>query len=264
MISCSENSSLERVISLSSMEDYSTLYPSPFRTRDKIYELWVESMVCAKFGLAEFFSEHCDEMGIFPNSRVLDVGCGVGPMGVFLADQKKCIVEGIDINPRAVRCCEANIEKYKLNKSLSVECADFSLYSKVISNKKWDFIISNPPIDNSVPSNSITRHTKIDYNKITREQFSFLTNSWRSEEGLELLDFIFKFASLHLAANGKVVIVFCSMSCTTIEYFTKKAERYRFDLESAIEGEIEPSSLGVRKPDLATIKTHIVNFVNKN
>ncbi len=263
MISCSENSSSEREISLSTMADCSTFYPSAFRTHDKIYELLVEAMVCSKFGLAEFFSEHCNEMNIPPNSRVLDVGCGVGPIGIFLADQKKCKVKGIDINPRAVRCCEANIEKYELAKYLSVECADFSIYSKAIKNEKWDFIISNPPIGNSSSSTHITSYTEIDYNKITQEQFAFLTNSWHSEEGLELLDFIFRYASLHLAVNGKVLIVFCSMSCTTIEQLAKKAERHGFVLESVVDGEIEASSLGVRKPDLTTIKTHIINFISK-
>jgi len=75
------------------------------------------------------------------NGDVLDVGCGYGAIGIFIALNFKTEVDMIDINKRAIHICKKNIEEYSL-KNANV------FYSDVYENisKKYDFIITNPPI----------------------------------------------------------------------------------------------------------------------
>lgn len=71
---------------------------------------------------------------------VLDFGCGYGPIGIFISKMKNMKVDMVDINLRSIELSKKNS---KLNK---VETNVF--YSDIYENvdKKYDFIISNPPI----------------------------------------------------------------------------------------------------------------------
>ena len=73
------------------------------------------------------------------NGKVLDFGCGYGPIGIYLASNKK-EVDMIDINNRAI---ELSIKNAKINK-VNVNVFQSDIYSNVTD--KYDFIISNPPI----------------------------------------------------------------------------------------------------------------------
>lgn len=70
----------------------------------------------------------------------LDVGCGYGPIGIILSSFFNLSMDMIDINKRAVHLCEMNIKENK------VLCTTFvsDIYENV--NKKYDFIVTNPPI----------------------------------------------------------------------------------------------------------------------
>ena len=71
---------------------------------------------------------------------VLDFGCGYGPIGIIIKSNCKCNVDMIDINSRAINL---SIKNAKLNR---VEANIFlsDIYSNI--DKKYDFIITNPPI----------------------------------------------------------------------------------------------------------------------
>ena len=65
----------------------------------------VDKYVCNKFGLAEVFAEQFDNIyNEFP-TEILDVGCGVGPLSIFLADKYHCQVTATDINALACMLC---------------------------------------------------------------------------------------------------------------------------------------------------------------
>ena len=74
------------------------------------------------------------------NGDVLDFGCGYGPIGIFVALNTSSIVDMIDINDRAICLARKNA---KIN-CANVNIFESNIYSNV--NKKYDYIITNPPI----------------------------------------------------------------------------------------------------------------------
>lgn len=75
------------------------------------------------------------------SGNVLDLGCGIGVVGVILGTMNKNInIDMIDVNERAISLAKENII---LN---NVTCNVFisDVYSNV--DKKYDYIITNPPI----------------------------------------------------------------------------------------------------------------------
>ena len=77
---------------------------------------------------------------ISQNSCILDVGCGYGIIGVFMAKKYGCKVEMIDVNPRAINLAKDNLELNNLSGDVYLS----DCFENV--KNKYDFIISNPPI----------------------------------------------------------------------------------------------------------------------
>lgn len=71
---------------------------------------------------------------------VLDLGCGYGPIGIYLAKKYNVIPDMIDVNKRSIDLC---IKNSKLN-NVNINVFESDGYSKI--NKKYDYIITNPPI----------------------------------------------------------------------------------------------------------------------
>lgn len=75
-------------------------------------------------------------------SSFLDVGCGCGPIGIFIAKSSyNFIVDMIDVNERAIHLCKMSIKDNSLS-NINVFKSD--VYEKV--SGKYDCIITNPPI----------------------------------------------------------------------------------------------------------------------
>lgn len=74
------------------------------------------------------------------NGEVLDFGCGYGPIGIYLKKKFDVNVDMIDINKRAINLA---IKNAKLNKA-DVTIFESNIYEQV--TKKYDYIITNPPI----------------------------------------------------------------------------------------------------------------------
>ncbi len=74
------------------------------------------------------------------NGDVLDLGCGYGPIGIYLSKAKKINVDMIDINERSLELAKKNVDLNKTKASV--------FYSDKYENisKKYDFIVTNPPI----------------------------------------------------------------------------------------------------------------------
>ena len=73
--------------------------------------------------------------------NVLDLGCGYGVIGIVLNKIKNVYVDLIDINKRAVHLTKLNI---KDNDCKNIKCFESDGYFNI--NKKYNVIISNPPI----------------------------------------------------------------------------------------------------------------------
>lgn len=73
--------------------------------------------------------------------NILDVGCGYGVIDITLGKVTDAFYEGIDVNRRALHLAEMNA---KLNGVDNVKFYKSNTYSSV--NKKYNFIITNPPI----------------------------------------------------------------------------------------------------------------------
>lgn len=71
---------------------------------------------------------------------ILDFGCGYGPIGIYLKTMYDCDVDMLDVNERSVELAKKNavLNAVKVNIFVS------DIYSNV--NKKYDYIVTNPPI----------------------------------------------------------------------------------------------------------------------
>ena len=106
-----------------------------------IYNFYTDNNVFSKkyldFGTRTLL-ESIDTSDI--HGDVLDFGCGYGPIGIIIKSNCKCNVDMIDINSRAINL---SIKNAKLNR-VNVNIFESDIYSNV--DKKYDFIITNPPV----------------------------------------------------------------------------------------------------------------------
>ena len=72
--------------------------------------------------------------------NILDFGCGYGPIGIYLAKTLNINIDMLDVNLRAIALARKNANLNKVN----VNIFESNIYENVI--KKYDFIITNPPI----------------------------------------------------------------------------------------------------------------------
>lgn len=72
--------------------------------------------------------------------KVLDFGCGYGPIGIYIAQNTNAEVHMIDINRRSLELARKNVDLNHVN----VHLYESDIYSNV--NTKFNHIISNPPI----------------------------------------------------------------------------------------------------------------------
>lgn len=72
--------------------------------------------------------------------NILDFGCGIGPIGIYLSLKLNQEIDMLDINKRSIKLA---LENSILNKA-KTNVFESNIYKNV--TKKYDFIISNPPI----------------------------------------------------------------------------------------------------------------------
>ncbi len=77
------------------------------------------------------------------SGNVLDLGCGYGVVSIILSKLTDANFDAVDVNKRALHLFEMNI---KLNKVSNINYFESDCYSAIDSNKKYDYIITNPPI----------------------------------------------------------------------------------------------------------------------
>ena len=72
---------------------------------------------------------------------ILDLGCGYGVVSIILSKFIDANFDAVDVNKRALHLAEMNI---KLNNSSNINIFESYCYDNV--DKKYDYIITNPPI----------------------------------------------------------------------------------------------------------------------
>ena len=76
-------------------------------------------------------------------NSILDMGCGIGPIGLLLAHfDKNRHVTVVDVNRRALDCAKQNAAKLGL--SSRVDIFESDVYSNI--NSSFSTIVTNPPI----------------------------------------------------------------------------------------------------------------------
>lgn len=76
------------------------------------------------------------------NKKILDVGCGYGPIGIILSSLVSCSVTMTDVNRRALHLAEMNAKENHIS---SVSILESDAYSN-LQGETYDYILTNPPI----------------------------------------------------------------------------------------------------------------------
>ena len=113
-----------------------------FTFNNKQYKFLTDNGVFSKDGL-DIGTEVLLKALNFENIKgdVLDLGCGYGPIGIILSKNTTAKIDMIDINDRAISLTKKNIT---LNKATNIDVFGSDGYENV--KKKYDYIITNPPI----------------------------------------------------------------------------------------------------------------------
>lgn len=92
---------------------------------------------------------------------LLDVGCGIGFLGISISKIMNVHADMVDVNNRAIHLTNMNIKSNKVKANVFVS----DMYDKI--NDKYDLIITNPPI----------RAGKGVYLTILNSSFNYLTEN---------------------------------------------------------------------------------------
>ena len=101
---------------------------------DAQFRMSTDSMVLADF------------CRIRPGSRVLDLGCGCGTLGLLLLGADETLrVCGIEIQEAAARQAQENAEENGFSDHLHIVCGDLRQAHAEIAPGSFDCVLSNPP-----------------------------------------------------------------------------------------------------------------------
>ena len=106
---------------------------------NKKYTFLTDSGVFSKKGL-DFGTRTLLENIPILKGDVLDFGCGYGPIGIYIKDNYDCNVDMLDINDRSISLAKQNA----ILNNVDVNIFKSDIYENV--HKKYDYIITNPPI----------------------------------------------------------------------------------------------------------------------
>lgn len=111
------------------------------KINDKKFTFYTDNGVFSKKGLDFGTRTLLDSLNITDiKGKVLDFGCGYGPIGIYISSMTDAIVHMIDVNRRSLELARKNVDMNHVNANIY----ESDIYSNV--HDKFDYIISNPPI----------------------------------------------------------------------------------------------------------------------
>lgn len=110
-----------------------------FKIKDIQLLMTVDNGVFSKKGL-DFGTRTLLESLEEVKGDVLDFGCGYGPIGIYLTKVTKTNIDMVDVNRRSLNLAKKNA----LQNKVEVNVFESNIYENI--NKKYDYIITNPPI----------------------------------------------------------------------------------------------------------------------
>ena len=112
------------------------------KVKDTSFIFYTDNGVFNKKGLDYGTKLLLENIDLNNKTLFLDVGCGCGPIGIYIGKQNKSYtVDMIDVNERAVHLCNMSKKENNLN-NINIFISD--AYTNI--NNKYDCIITNPPI----------------------------------------------------------------------------------------------------------------------
>lgn len=111
--------------------------------RNKMFSFKTDSGVFSPKKIDKGTEILVNELELSKTDDVLDIGCGYGVVGISVADEVNSVTM-TDVNKRSVSLSKNNIKLNNLTDK-NIELFQGDLYEKV-KEKKFDVIISNPPI----------------------------------------------------------------------------------------------------------------------
>jgi len=115
---------------------------------DKEFNFKTDAGVFSKNGVDYGTSLLISDFGVTDESKILDLGCGYGPIGIVTAARLlKGQVVFADINERAVDLTKYNLvlNKHLINNDVKVQVIKTQNFIN-IKEKQFDYILLNPPI----------------------------------------------------------------------------------------------------------------------
>lgn len=109
--------------------------------REHKFVFWVDNGVFSKKGLDFGTRTLLENLPLNKmTGEILDFGCGYGPIGIVIAKLSEAKVDMLDVNDRALDLAKQNV----IENDVEVNIIKSDIYGSV--TKKYDYIISNPPI----------------------------------------------------------------------------------------------------------------------
>ncbi len=125
------------------------------------------------------------------NSKVLDMCCGSGAIGITVALEKGCNVTLSDVSPAALKVAKANAKNLKAK----VELVQGDMFENIVG--KFDIIVSNPPYVERKVIPTLENNVK------NHEPHLALDGG---EDGLDFYRVLAKDAPAHLCKGGAIVL----------------------------------------------------------
>ena len=112
------------------------------KVKDTSFSFYTDDGVFNKKGLDYGTRVLLENINLENKNSFLDVGCGCGPIGIYIAKQSNSYtVDMIDVNEKAVTLTNKSI---KLNNLNNINAYVSNVYENV--TKQYDMILTNPPI----------------------------------------------------------------------------------------------------------------------
>ncbi len=132
---------------------------------------------------------------------LLDMGTGSGALGI-LASNRGSQVLGVDVNPSAVSVAQRNAALNRVEDRF--ECVESDLFEGIGGERRFDYIVFNPPF-------------------YLRYWENIEDRAWFGGENYQTLKIFFSQARRFLRDSGRMVLILSSeMDLTTISGFARK------------------------------------------